>query len=78
MTDEPDPTIDLLMVVIAELHRVGIFNGANLSNMGRRLRDSDLEDLAHRLEMLPLSNLFDTPDMRRSAMHAVEDDPQTR
>ena len=68
----PDPPIDLAMVLIAELHRVGIFKGENLDNMARRLRDSDLEDLADRVLALPLSNLFDTPEMRRSAMHSLD------
>lgn len=71
--DDPiDPPIDLLMVVIAELHRVGVFRGENLDNMGRRLEDSDLPDLADRVRALPLSNLFDTPSMRRSSIYSID------
>jgi hypothetical protein len=72
--EQPDPPIDLAMVLIAELHRAGLFKGENLANMARRLRDADLPDLADRVESLPLSNLFDSPAMRRSAMHAVDDE----
>jgi hypothetical protein len=69
--DPPDPPIDLAMVLIAELHRAGLFKGDNLENMARRLREADLPDLADRVEALPLSNLFDSPEMRRSTMHSV-------
>lgn len=79
MDEEPedypvDPPVDLTMVLIAELHRAGLFTGENLSNMARRLQMADLPDLADRVLGLPLSNLFDTPDMRRSALFAVDGD----
>lgn len=60
------------MILIAELHRAGLFTGENLTNMARRLDDSDLPELAERVRALPMSNLFDTPDMRRSTFQVFD------
>lgn len=70
--DQPDPPVDLSMVLIAELHRAGLFSGDNLDNMARRLRDADLPELADRVVGLPMSNLFDTPEMRRSTFRTFD------
>lgn len=67
-----DPTTDLVMVLIAELVRVGVLDTDNLSKMSRRLREADQGELANRVVALPLSPLFDTPEARRREIHAVD------
>lgn len=67
-----DPTTDLIMVLIAELVREGVLDTDNLASMSRRLREADQGELANRVVALPLSSLFDTPETRRSAIHAID------
>lgn len=75
MTDtyEIDPPMDALMVVVAELMRIGVFQPQNVASMVRRLKLSDLPDIADRIEQLHFSNEVDTPSKNRSAIHLVSD-----
>lgn len=66
-----DPTLDTLMVLIAELHRAGIIDAAQLSNMGRRLDMSGLDDLAERVRFIPLSNAMDNPKAMQASLHLI-------
>lgn len=70
--EAPDPTLDLLMILIAELQRDGVLDGANITSMVRRLEMSDLPNLAQRVKMIPLSNAMDDPDEIRGAMFAID------
>ena len=71
MDDPPDPPIDALMVLIAELLREGLIDHANLASMSRRMRNADMPDIAERVESLPLSNMLDDPDEIRAGLHIV-------
>jgi hypothetical protein len=70
--EAPDPTLDLLMILIAELQRDGVLDGANITSMVRRLEMSDLPNLAQRVQMIPLSNAMDDPDEIRGTMFAID------
>lgn len=73
MDDYPiDPALDLLMILIAELMRDGALDASNVASMVRRLRLSDLPDLADRLGALHLSNQIDTPQSVRGALYVVD------
>ncbi|MES2904629.1 MAG: hypothetical protein V4696_10630 [Pseudomonadota bacterium] len=63
----------LLEVLIAELHLAGVLDGDNLRNMGRRLREAGLEELAEGVEFIPFVNAMDDPEARRAMMVAVPD-----
>jgi len=60
------------MILIAELQRDGVLEGANITSMVRRLELSNLPDLAQRVQMIPLSNALDDPDEIRGAMFAID------
>lgn len=68
----PDPTLDLLMILIAELQRDGMLDGRNITSMVRRLEMSDLPELAERVKMIPLSNAFDDPDEIRVGFEVID------
>jgi len=68
----PEPTLDLLMILIAELQRDGVLDGRNITSMVRRLELSDLSDLAQRVQMIPLSNALDEPDDIRSGFEVID------
>lgn len=70
--EEPNPTLDLLMILIAELQRDGVLDRANITSMVRRLELSDLPDLAQRVQMIPFSNAMDDPEEIRGGMYAVD------
>jgi hypothetical protein len=72
-SDYPESAaIDLTMVLIAELMRDGLLDAQNVASMMRRLRLSDLPDLADRLQGLHLSNQIDAPDQVRDSLHVVD------
>ncbi|MXP42987.1 hypothetical protein [Allopontixanthobacter sediminis] len=67
-----NPTLDALLILIAELHKSGAIDTANLTSMGRRLDLADLEDIGDRVRFIPLSNAVDDPKRIRSHMHLVD------
>lgn len=71
-TYPPDPSLDALFVVVAELHRSGLFDAANLASMRRRLELSGHGELAERLAMIPLANAIDTPEANQAALHLID------
>lgn len=72
-TPPPDPALDTLFVLIAELHKRGVIGEAELASMARRLDMAELPDEADRVRSVPLSNLFDDPDEIRAGLHIVPD-----
>lgn len=51
----PNPGLDALMIVVAELYGAGLFDGHNLSNIIEKLELSEHAELADRVRMLPLT-----------------------
>lgn len=70
---EPSALDPALGVLIAALFEAGVLDGEALLTMARRLDLSDRPDLAESVRGIPLSCAFDTPSMRRAALHAVPD-----
>lgn len=70
-SDAPDQALDLLMVLIAELLRAGTLDASNVASMARRLRLSELPDLADRLEALHFSNEVDSPEAARRSFRVL-------
>jgi hypothetical protein len=68
--DEPDPDA-LAMILVAELHRIGLFDMANLATIARRLELVGESDLASRVLSLPLSNALTDPEAMRAGIHAI-------
>ena len=60
------------MILIAELHRDGLFEGRNITSMARRLEMSDLPVLAERVRMIPLANAFDDPGEIRGGFELID------
>lgn len=54
----PDATLDLLMILIAELHERGALGANGLADMAARLDLCEHADLAERLRLLPFSILM--------------------
>ncbi len=69
MADDPHA---LSMILIAELHRVGMFDRVNLASIARRLELAGDPDAAERVRFLPLSNALTDPDAMRAGLYAVE------
>jgi hypothetical protein len=78
MTDAPiDPPSDahaLPMIIVAELHRIGMFDHGNLASIARRLELVGEDDLADRVRALPISNALTDPDMMRAGIYVVGED----
>ncbi len=70
MTEAPDPNA-LAMILLAELHRIGMFDAGSLSSIARRLELVGEDDLAERVRFLPLSNALTDPEMMRSNIYAI-------
>jgi len=68
--DEPDPHA-LAMILVAELHRIGMFDIGNLASIARRLELAGEDDVAARVRMLPLSNALTDPEAMRSNIYAI-------
>lgn len=62
----------LAMILVAELHRVGMFDMGNLACIARRLDLVGETDLADRVRSLPLSNALTDPEAMRAGMYAID------
>lgn len=71
MKDEA-PATDAVLILAAELHRVGFFDAANLATMAKRLGDCGHTDLAARMSALPLSNALTDPEAMRAGIYAID------
>lgn len=69
--EKPDPHA-LPMLIIAELHRIGMFDHGNLASIARRLELVGEDDVAERVRMLPLSNALTDPEAMRAGMHVID------
>jgi hypothetical protein len=68
---EIDPA---LAVLIAQLHRNGTLDGADIANMKRRLIEGGNPVLAEELDGVVLSDLIDDPRERRASLYALPAD----
>jgi hypothetical protein len=59
------------MIIIAELHRIGMFDAGNLASIARRLELVGEDDAAARVRSLPLSNALTDPEAMRSHIYAI-------
>lgn len=59
------------MIIIAELHRIGMFDAGNLASIARRLELVGEDDAADRVRSLPLSNALTDPEAMRSNIYAI-------
>lgn len=62
------------MILVAELHRIGLFDVGNLACIARRLELVGEDDLADRVRALPISNALTDPEMMRAGMYVVGED----
>lgn len=75
MDKDPDA---LSIILVAELHRIGLFDVGNLACMARRLELVGEDVLAARVRALPLSNALTDPDAMRAGIYSIsggKDDP---
>lgn len=70
---EPDPHA-LPMLIIAELHKIGMFDSVNLASIARRLELAGDPETAERVRFLPLSNALTDPAEMRAGMYVVDED----
>ncbi|UAB76959.1 hypothetical protein INR77_08870 [Erythrobacter sp. SCSIO 43205] len=70
MSDPSDPNA-LAMVLVAELHKIGLFDEGNLATIARRLELSGEDDLAERVRALPVSNALTDPVEMRAGLHVI-------
>lgn len=70
MTEPHDPNA-LAMILVAELHRIGLFDPGNLACIARRLELVGEDDLADRVRSLPLSNALTDPEALREGFHVI-------
>ena len=70
-TPEKDPE-PLAMILVAELHRIGMFDAGNLACIARRLELVGEDDLAERVRFLPLSNALTDPEAMREGIYAID------
>ena len=68
--NKPDPHA-LPMILLAELHRIGMFDHGNLASIARRLELAGDEDAAARVRSLPLSNALTDPEAMRASIHCI-------
>lgn len=71
---EPDPPRDphsLAMILVAELHKIGMFDHGNLASIARRLELAGEDDAAERVKMLPLSNALTDPEAMRANVYSI-------
>lgn len=59
-------------ILIAELHRQGVLDGAAIQNMARRLRECGEHDEASAVEGVVLGNALDSPEARRATLHSID------
>lgn len=67
--DDPDA---LAMILVAEFHRIGLFDAGNLATIARRLELAGEPDLAERVRSLPLSNLLTDPEEIRAGFYPIQ------
>jgi hypothetical protein len=60
------------MIIIAELHRIGMFDHGNLASIARRLELAGEDDAAARVRSLPLSNALTDPEAMRAGIYAID------
>ncbi len=72
-SDEGTGIDPVLAVLIAQLHRNGTLDGADVANMQRRLIEGGAPDLAEGLGGVILSDMIDDPARRRASIHALRD-----
>lgn len=68
MDQDPEP---LAMILVAELHRIGMFDVGNLACIARRLELVGEDDLAARVRSLPLSNALTDPEAMRANVYSI-------
>ena len=68
---DPDPHA-LSMLIIAELHKIGMFDRVNLASIARRLEMAGESDTAERVRFLPLSNALTDPAEMRAGIYAID------
>lgn len=61
----------LSIILVAELHRIGLFDVGNLACMARRLELVGEDDLAARVRALPLSNALTDPEEMRASIYSI-------
>lgn len=66
---EPDA---LAMILVAELHRIGLFDAGNLACIARRLELVGEDELAARVRSLPISNALTDPEAMRAGLYAID------
>lgn len=71
MSEQPDPHA-LAMILVAELHKIGMFDQANLASIARRLELVGEDATAGRVRMLPLSNALTDPEAMREGLYAID------
>ena len=69
---DDDPATDAVLILAAEMHRVGFFDAANLATMAKRLADCGHGDLAERMASLPIMNALTDPEAMRSGLYAID------
>ena len=62
----------LLEVLIAQLFNNGTLSQADLENMDRRLHEGGHEAASGALLGIRLSNMLDTPALRRASLHSID------
>ena len=69
-TDSNDPNA-LAIILLAELHRIGLVDLGNLTCIARRLELANEMDLAERVQAIPISNAFTEPDVIRAGIYLI-------
>lgn len=65
--------MDLLTgILIAELYRQDLFDGAALANMASRLDRAGDHEAADAIRAIPVANALEAPDARRAVMHIFD------
>ncbi len=59
------------MLILAELHRIGMFDHGNLASIARRLELAGEDDAAARVRALPLSNALTDPETMRAGIYSI-------
>lgn len=54
----PNPSVDMLMIVVAEMYAAGYFERQNIDNIAHKLELSEHADLADRVRTLPFQVLL--------------------
>lgn len=60
------------MILVAELHRIGMFDHGNLACIARRLELVGEDEQAARVRALPLSNALTDPEAMRANIYSID------